>query len=81
MTTMLHARSRADAPSHRFTLGQTVRMKSRAGLSMRAAETFRVTATLPSRDGSAQYRIRADEETHERVAAEDNLEEVEAQAG
>jgi hypothetical protein len=29
---------------------------------------------LPVKDGSPQYRIRCDEETHERVTTEDNLE-------
>jgi hypothetical protein len=44
------------------------------------AEVFRITATLPARDNSPQYRMRNDEERHERVTTEDNLEEVEMPA-
>ncbi len=66
-------------PTHRFHIGQTVRMRSRFGISPRAAELFRITATLPARDNSPQYRIRNDGERHERVATEDSLELVIAQ--
>jgi hypothetical protein len=40
------------------------------------AEMFRITATLPPRDNSPQYRMRNDEERYERVTTEDNLEEI-----
>lgn len=66
------------APLHRFAIGQTVCMKSWTGLSLKGAMEFRVTATLPVKDGSPQYRIRNDDERHERVATEDNLERVAA---
>ena len=59
--------------SHRFTIGQLVCLKS--GLPSRSAskETYRVTATLPARDNSLQYRIRSDVERYERVMTEDLL--------
>lgn len=66
--------------AHRFTVGQTVRMNNRFGLSPATAETYRITAILPVReDNSPQYRIRNDDERHERVATEDSLEEITAQ--
>ena len=64
-------------PVHRFAIGQTVRLQSSFGMSLRTAELYRITGTLPSRDNSPQYRIRSDQERHERVTTEDSLEEVE----
>lgn len=61
---------------HRFAVGQTVRMTNRIGLSPKTAETFRITAILPERDNSPQYRIRNDDERHERVTTQDCLEEI-----
>lgn len=49
-------------------------MKSRFGLSPKTAELYRVTGTLPPRDNSPQYRIRSDDERHERVTTQDALE-------
>lgn len=66
-------------PTHRFHIGQTVRMRSHFGISASTAELFRITGTLPARDNSPQYRIRNDGERHERVATEDSLELVAAQ--
>lgn len=63
-----------------FSIGQSVRMKSRNGLSLKSAELYRITGFLPARDNSLQYRIRNDDESHERVAPEDNLEAVGAVA-
>jgi hypothetical protein len=64
-------------PAHRFAIGQSVRLRGRFGMPLDMAEVFRITATLPARDNSPQYRMRNDEERHERVTTEDNLEEVE----
>ena len=64
--------------THRFTIGQSVRLKSRFGLSPDTAETYRITGILPARDNSPQYRVRNDEERYERMTTEDSLEEVEA---
>src|SRR3954471_15848994 len=69
-----NARPRTDTPSHLFAIGQTVRMKSRTGLVNKTVELFEIKSRLPVKDGSPQYRIRSDQETHERVTTEDNLE-------
>ena len=60
--------------AHLYSIGQEVRLKSRIGMSPTAAEIYRVTARLPAVQNSLQYRIRNDEERHERVATEDSLE-------
>ena len=65
-------------PAHRFVIGQSVRLRGRFGLPLDTAEMFRITATLPARDNSPQYRMRNDDERYERVTTEDNLEEVPA---
>lgn len=62
--------------NHLFAVGQAVRLINRAGLSPKAAETYLVTDMLPARDNSPQYRIRNDEMSQERVAAEKNLEKI-----
>lgn len=65
-----------EAPTHLFGIGQMVRMKSWFGTSPETPELFRITGTLPVRDNAFQYRIRSDDERHERVAPEDSLEPV-----
>ncbi|WEX74585.1 hypothetical protein PYH37_002029 [Sinorhizobium numidicum] len=62
---------------HRFPIGLSVRLKDRANISPRAAETYQITAKLPLRDDSPQYRMRNDELGQERVSNEDNLEPIE----
>ncbi len=74
-TTASHQRL-PEAAKHQFGIGQTVRFKSRIGLALDTAEFYQVTAKLPPRDNSPQYRIRNDNERHERVATEDILEAV-----
>jgi hypothetical protein len=61
--------------THRFAIGQIVRLKSRMGLAPRTAEFYRIIATLPPHENTPQYRIRNDDERHERVMMEDALEE------
>ena len=61
---------------HRFAIGQSVILKGTIGMSLQTGHMFRVTGRMPPRDNSPQYRIRNEEERHERVAAENNLEEV-----
>jgi len=68
-------------PLHRFAVGQSVRMKGTFGLSSAAAGIYRITATMPVRDNSPQYRIRSDEERHERVTTEDSLEGIAMPSG
>jgi hypothetical protein len=62
--------------THRFPIGQTVRLKSRKGLSPKAAEIYRITAYLPARDNSPQYRMRNDEVAQERVTQEIDIESI-----
>ncbi|ATU92993.1 hypothetical protein [Phyllobacterium zundukense] len=63
-----------ETPVHRFAIGQKVRMKGWGGSKMKSTATFCIMATLPASGGSLQYRIRDNEEKHERIAMEDNLE-------
>lgn len=65
------------ASTHRFRVGQMVRMRARFGGAAGPAEFYRVVSTLPPRDNFPQYRIRAESERHERVAREDDLEAAE----
>jgi hypothetical protein len=61
---------------HRFPIGLSVRLKDRANISPLAAETYHITAKLPLRDNSPQYRMRNDELDQERVSNEDDLEPI-----
>lgn len=67
---------RQEAPTHLFTVGQAVRLKGGFGRPALPADVFHVTGTLPPKGDSPQYRIRNDDERHERVTTEDNLEPV-----
>lgn len=60
-------------PRHLFAIGDAVHMKS--GFRQLADEkgVYRVTATMPARDGVPQYRIRNDDERHERVTTQEHL--------
>ncbi len=62
--------------THRFKVGQTVRMTGWNRISSYATQTFRIVATLPEFNNMLQYRIRSDDERHERVATEESLEKV-----
>jgi hypothetical protein len=68
--------TRYEAATHLFTTGQIVRLKGGFGLQSQSADTYRITATLPPRGDSQQYRIRNDDEHYERVATQDSLEPV-----
>jgi hypothetical protein len=75
--TFMHRNSHpAPAPTHIFTIGQTVRLKGSFGTFSKIAEIYHITGTLPPRGGSPQYRIRNDDERHERVTTQDSLEPV-----
>ncbi|HEV2503685.1 MAG TPA: hypothetical protein VGV39_11445 [Mesorhizobium sp.] len=67
---------RQEAPAHLFAIGQAVRLKSGFARPTLPADTYRITGTLPARGVSPQYRIRNDDERHERVTTQDNLEPV-----
>jgi hypothetical protein len=78
-TTILQRNSppiRYEAATHLFTTGQIVRLKGGFGLQSQSADTYRVTAMLPPRGDSQQYRIRNEAEHYERVATQDSLEAV-----
>jgi hypothetical protein len=68
--------SRREAATHLFTTGQVVRLKGAFGRPSQSADIYRITGTLPPRGDSPQYRIRNDDERHERVATQDSLEPV-----
>ena len=65
--------TRHEAPTHLFAIGQSVRLKGGFGRSTLPADIYHVTATLPPTGGSPQYRIRNDDERHERVTTQDSL--------
>lgn len=67
---------RREAPTHLFTVGQAVRLKGGFARGALPADIYHVTGTLPPRGGSLQYRIRNDEERHERVTTQDSLEPI-----
>lgn len=63
--------------THIFAVGQVVWIKKAPGMAApKFRSTYRITATLPLRGYALQYRIRNDDEPHERVMAEDQLEVV-----
>ena len=70
-----------DGPNHRFLVGLTVRLRGSFGASRTTAEICHVTGTLPPKGGSPQYRVRNDDECHERMTTEDCLEPASLSAG
>jgi hypothetical protein len=64
------------APVRLFDVGQTVRLKGGLGTGPKTGDIYRVTATLPPRGASPQYRIRSEGEPYDRVVTEDSLERV-----
>jgi len=60
-----------------FTKGQQVSLQSRVGLSPRTPVEFTVLMRLPDNSGKPQYRIRNEEQGHERVEQGSNLELIE----
>lgn len=67
---------RHEAATHLFTTGQIVRLKDGFELQPQSAATYRITATLPPRGNSLQYRIRNDNELYERVVTQDSLKPI-----
>src|SRR5688500_1265597 len=65
-----------DAAKHLFSIGQSVRLKGGFQTAPKLGDVYRITATLPPRDNLFQYRVRHDEERHERVATQDRLEPI-----
>jgi hypothetical protein len=75
-----HRPIRRDAATHLFAVGQAVRLKGGFGSPTVPPGIYHVTATLPPRGDSLQYRIRNDDERHERVTTQDSLEPVRSQS-
>lgn len=68
---------RREAATHIFTVGQTVRLKDGfLVVPSKLPDRYRITATLPPRGNMLQYRVRSDDERHERVVTEDSLEAI-----
>ncbi|GGD76689.1 hypothetical protein FHT72_000958 [Rhizobium sp. BK077] len=73
---------RREAATHIFKVGQTVRLKDGFFIvPSKLPDTYRITATLPPRGNVLQYRIRSDDERHERVTTEDSLEPLNLSPG
>lgn len=64
--------------SHRFPVGQMVRLVTTKGLSPAAAVTYTVAAPMPAYHNSPQYRLWNAEFHQGRVALERDLEAVDA---
>lgn len=67
---------RREAATHLFEIGQAVHLKKSFASMGPADEVYLVTARLPPRGDSFQYRIRNEAERHERVTTQDSLEPV-----
>lgn len=83
MTTIPNGRSSAltgleDRTTHSYRVGDLVRLKGGFVQHPHAAGAYRITATLPPDGTFPQYRVRNEDERHERVVAQDNLERVRA---
>ena len=68
--------TRRESSTHLLVVGQSVRLKGGFGLPSGSSDIYHITGMLPSRDQSPQYRIRNDNERHERVVTQDSLEPV-----
>src|SRR5690606_4685492 len=69
-------RSRRVAPMHIFDIGQAVRLRDGFARPALPADIYHITGKLPPRGDSLQYRIRNDDERHERVTTQEDLEPV-----
>ncbi len=68
--------ARDKTATHRFAVGQIVQIKG--GIGNRPAETYQITAILPPKKNSPQYRIRNNSERHERVIVQDLIDLAES---
>jgi hypothetical protein len=62
--------------THLLAVGQDVRLKGGYGQPVLFPGVFRIIGLLPATEGQPQYRIRNNDERHERVATQANLEPV-----
>ncbi|MEP3048892.1 MAG: hypothetical protein ABJL55_21315 [Roseibium sp.] len=67
---------RPDPETHLFKIGQTVRMTDRTAARVLPGSVHTITGMLPPRGSHPQYRIRNENERHERVVTQDCLEPV-----
>lgn len=58
---------------HLYAVGQQVRFDGQLGTYLKQVGAFTVTKLLPPLGSELQYRIKAEHETHERVALEHEL--------
>jgi hypothetical protein len=56
--------------THRYKVGQQVRLSLQAGLKLRRAGVYQVVALLPASDSTNQYRVRNPAEPFDRVVGE-----------
>ena len=56
-----------------WAVGQT---EGEIGMALQTGDMFRITGRMPARNWSGRYRISNNEGRHERVAEENNLEEI-----
>jgi hypothetical protein len=70
-----------DGPTHLYAVGQAVRLKGAFMQRSQGASIYHITGTLPSRGELPQYRIRNDDERHERLVTQDNLKPVSTSSG
>lgn len=59
--------------SHKFSVGQTVRVSPDRDQQALRVERFKVTRLLPEADNHLQYRVKCEKDGHERVVREDQL--------
>jgi hypothetical protein len=64
----------AATTTHRFHVGQMVRLSGSFPLRNAVTGDYKVLSQLPSRDGELQYRIKSNREPYERVVKEGELE-------
>jgi hypothetical protein len=67
---------RSNDMSHRFRIGELVRISPGSPLRAQVGKEFKVLSRLPERDGELQYRVKNASEPFERVVAETSIEKV-----
>ena len=59
--------------SHRFAVGNMVRLSKTVPLRNAVPGLYEVLAQLPEREGRCQYRIKSEREPYQRIIKEDEL--------
>jgi hypothetical protein len=77
MSRRIYRPVRPEGATHLYAVGQAVWLKDGFGPRSQSAGVYHITGTLPPKGAFPQYRIRNEEERHERVTTQDNLEPVE----